>query len=165
MQALQRVSLIPCHCCIRFTNTKGTHSPGGSCLAPSPPCFGAATLCVVPCYGVAAACYGVALLQVMELLAASRRMANLNWQGRHPFYPKASLSCAMLFNYKSLTALGYQDIMLHLAPYVRTALAYHGRPLLRPLQRQSSRAQCYALASADSPSLIYVRLIECLPPF
>lgn len=74
---------------------------------------------------------------------------------------------------KCLTALGSPGPLLPrisccialLAPYVRTALAYHGRPLLRPLQRQSSRAQCYALASADSPSLIYVRLIECLPPF
>ncbi|KAL7945873.1 hypothetical protein V8C42DRAFT_321801 [Trichoderma barbatum] len=41
------------------------------------------------------------------------------------------------------------------APYVLLALAYHVEPLLQPLQRQSSRAQCYALASADSPSLIY----------
>ncbi|KAL6818724.1 hypothetical protein GGI42DRAFT_310572 [Trichoderma sp. SZMC 28013] len=62
---------------------------------------------------------------------------------------------------KCLTALGSPGPLLPrisccialLAPYVRTALAYHGRPLLRPLQRQSSRAQCYALASADSPSL------------
>lgn len=154
MQALQRVSLIPCHCCIRFTNTKGTHSPGGSCLAPSPPCFGAATLCVVPCYGVALlhpdgwpTLTGKAAILSTQSLSCAFQLQKLDRLGLPRSSPLPRISCCIF------------------APYVRTALAYHGRPLLWPLQRQSSRAQCYALASADSPSLIYVRLIECLPPF
>lgn len=117
-------------------------------LAPSPPLFWSRH--VVRCTMLWSC-----LLQVMELLAASRRMANLNWQGRHPFYPKASLSCAMLFNYKSLTALGYQDIMLHLCSVRanRIGLSRPSAPPASSTAKQPCPMLCAGLGRFAQPNL------------
>lgn len=62
-------------------------------------------------------------------------------------------------------------LLVHIRRTCRWPLAYHVRPACSNLfNGKADVPNCDALASVDSPSLIYVRLIECLfclpfPPF